>query len=73
MMAVSAAALALGAAIATPSAASAEGWGEQTIDGCGATYGQLVSAARAAGHIDGGVNGARYWIESGLAAAHGCS
>ncbi len=61
------------AALAIPTAASAgNGYGATTNAGCGATYGQLVSAARQAGHISGGVNGAKAWIESGLAAAHGC-
>lgn len=72
-MAICAGALAAAAAFAMPSAASAEGWGKQINDGCGASYGQLVSTARAAGHVDGAVGGARTWVESGLGAAHGCS
>lgn len=61
-------------ALAVPAAASADtGFGKQIVDGCGASYGQLVSTARAIGHIDGSVGGARNWIESGLSAAHGCS
>jgi hypothetical protein len=73
MMAICAGALVAGAAMATPSAALADGYGVQINDGCGATYGQLVSEARQIGHISGGVHGAAYWIDSGLAAAHGCS
>ncbi len=73
-MAVTAVTIAAMAAFAAPTAASAaDGFGKQIKDGCGASYGQLISTARAAGHIDGSVGGARNWIESGLSAAHGCS
>ena len=68
--AVAASTLALGAA---GSASAAGGNGKSINDGCGATYGQLVSTARQIGHISGGVSGAQSFIESGLAAAHGCS
>lgn len=54
-------------------AASAAGYGKQINDGCGASYGQLVSAARASGHVTGSVGGAKNFVESGLAAAHGCA
>jgi hypothetical protein len=61
-------------ALAIPAVATAgNGYGATTNTGCGATYGQLVSAGRQAGHVVGGVNGARNWVESGLAAAHGCA
>jgi hypothetical protein len=73
MMTATAVAIATAAALAVPAAASAEGFGQMINDGCGASYGQLVSTARQAGHIDGSVGGARVWIESGLAEAHGCS
>lgn len=65
--------LAVSAVFVAPTAASADGWGQQINDGCGATYGQLVSTARAIGHVEGGVSGAKSFVESGLAAAHGCS
>ncbi len=48
------------------------GPGKAIKDGCGASYGQLVSTARSIGHISGGVGGAANFIDSGLAAAHGC-
>jgi hypothetical protein len=75
MMTVTAVAIAATAVLAVPAAASAStaGFGKQINDGCGASYGQLVSTARASGHITGSVGGARNWIESGLSAAHGCS
>lgn len=66
-------ALAVGAALAAPAAASAAGYGKQINDGCGYSYGQLVSMARDAGHVTGSVGGAKNFVESGLAAAHGCS
>ena len=51
--------------------ASAAGFGETINSSClGASYGQLVSAARQAGHISGGVSGARGFVDSGLLAAH---
>ena len=72
-MTVTAVTIAAMAALAAPTAAMAsDGFGKQ-INDCGSSYGQLVSGARQAGHIDGSVGGARVWIESGLAAAHGCS
>jgi hypothetical protein len=61
-------------ALAVPGTAMA-GYGKVINDGCGASYGQLVSAARQShpgGAITGSVGGAKNWIESGLAAAHGC-
>ena len=73
MMTVTAVAIATATALAVPAAASADGFGKMINDGCGASYGQLVSTARASGHITGSVGGARNWIESGLSAAHGCS
>jgi hypothetical protein len=73
MMTVIAVSIATAASLAVPAAASADGFGKQVNDGCGTSYGQLISTARMAGHIDGAVGGARNWIESGLAAAHGCS
>ncbi len=72
MMTVTAVAIATLAALAAPAAASASGYGEEIKSGCGASYGQLVSQARASGHVDGSVGGAKYFVESGLAAAHGC-
>jgi len=73
LMSVCATALAAAAALAVPTAASASGYGKDIKDGCGASYGQLVSTARASGHIEGSVGGAMNFVESGLAAAHGCS
>lgn len=63
------------ALMALPSAAMAgPGYGKQINDGCGGpSYGQLVSAAKASGHVEGAVNGAKYWVESGVGVAHGCS
>jgi hypothetical protein len=52
--------------------AAGNGYGKEIKDGCGASYGQLVSTARALGHIEGSVGGAKNFVESGLAAAHGC-
>ena len=72
LMGMCAGALAVSAVFVAPTAATADGWGQQINDGCGASYGQLVSTARAIGHIEGGVGGARNFVESGLAAAHGC-
>lgn len=72
LMTVCATALATAAALAAPAAASATGYGKDIKDGCGATYGQLVSTARAIGHVEGGVSGAMNFVDSGLAAAHGC-
>ena len=72
IMTVCAAALATAAALSAPAMASAEGYGKEIKDGCGASYGQLVSAARASGHVEGSVSGAMNFVESGLAAAHGC-
>ena len=69
---VAVAGIALGAA-AVPAAAAGNGYGKDIKDGCGATYGQLVSSARQAGHITGGVNGAQNWVTSGLGTAHGCA
>ena len=66
------AALAAGLALAAPTAASAQGYGKWINDGCGASYGQLVSTARALGHVEGAVGGASNFVDSGLAAAHGC-
>jgi hypothetical protein len=73
LTAVCATALAAAAALAVPTSASAAGYGKDIKDGCGASYGQLVSTARAIGHIEGSVGGAKNFVESGLAAAHGCS
>jgi hypothetical protein len=51
--------------------ASADGVGKTINSSClGATYGQLVSSARQAGHISGGVSGARSFVDDGLLAAH---
>jgi len=72
LMTVCAAALATAAALSAPAAASASGFGKDIKDGCGASYGQLVSTARASGHVEGSVGGASNFVESGLAAAHGC-
>jgi hypothetical protein len=63
---------AIAGAMALPMTAAAGGYGKSINDGCGATYGQLVSQARQIGHISGGVSGAKGFVESGLAAAHGC-
>ncbi len=71
-MTLAAGALAAAAALAAPTAASAAGYGKHINDGCGASYGQLVSMARDAGHISGPVGGAKNFVESGLAAAHLC-
>ena len=71
-MAVIAITVATMATLAMPAAASASGYGKDIKDGCGASYGQLVSTARASGHVDGSVSGAMNFVESGLAAAHGC-
>ena len=59
-------------AIAAIGAPVAAGYGKDIKDGCGASYGQLVAAARASGHVTGPVGGAANFINSGLAAAHGC-
>jgi hypothetical protein len=65
---VATAGLALGVA-ALP--ASADGYGRTINSSClGATYGQLVSGARQAGHISGGVSGAQGFVDGGLLAAH---
>lgn len=37
---------------------------------CEASYGQLVSAAKASGHVEGPVSGAANFVNSGLLAAH---
>lgn len=37
---------------------------------CGASYGQLVKAAKASGHVEGSVSGAMNFVNSGLLAAH---
>jgi hypothetical protein len=58
-------------ALAVPGTAMA-GYGKAINDGCGASYGQLVSQARAIGHVTGSVGGAKNFVDSGLAAAHGC-
>lgn len=59
--------------LAVPGAAMAgPGYGKRINDGCPASYGQLVSTARSIGHVTGSVGGAKNWVESGLAAAHGC-
>ena len=63
-------ALILGSSVGAASAAG--GYGKQINDGCGMSYGQLVSAARASDHITGSVGGAKNFVESGIAAAHGC-
>ena len=72
-MAVATVAVAAFASLAVPASASAAGFGEQIKEGCGASYGQLISAARAIGHIDGAVGGARNWVEAGFGTVHGCS
>ena len=75
-IAIATAVIALSAAglVGTAGAANAEGngYGKQIKDGLG-SYGQLVSTARAAGHIEGSVGGAKNFVESGLYAAHGGS
>lgn len=71
-MTVAAVAIATAVTLALPAAASASGYGKDIKDGCGASYGQLVSTARASGHVAGPVSGAMNFVESGLAAAHGC-
>ncbi len=53
--------------------AAGNGYGKTIKDGCGASYGQLVSMARASGHVEGSVGGAMNFVESGLADAHGCA
>ena len=63
------------AAFATPVAAGQPAHGESAFGAgikyhCGASYGQLVSQARAIGHIDGPVRGAKGFVTSGLFAAH---
>ena len=58
--------------VGLPAAASAQGYGKTINDGCGASYGQLVSTARAVGHVEGSVGGAANFVNSGLATAHGC-
>jgi hypothetical protein len=58
--------------MALPGTAMA-GYGKTIKDGCGASYGQLVSTARASGHVTGSVGGAANFVTSGLAAAHGCN
>ena len=37
---------------------------------CEASYGQLVKAAKASGHVEGPVSGAANFVNSGLLAAH---
>lgn len=58
-------------AVALPATAMA-GYGKDINDGCGASYGRLVSTARASGHVTGSVSGAQTFVNSGVAAAHGC-
>lgn len=68
----------LGAAFAVAFAVSAisapamagNGYGKQIKDECGLSYGQLVSIARKSGHVTGPVRGAKYFVKSGLLAAH---
>lgn len=67
-------ALAIGA-LAAPAAAGQPGHGEMAFGAgikyhCEMSYGQLVSTARASGHIDGPVSGAKNFVTSGLLAAH---
>ena len=76
-IAIATAVIALSAAglVGTAGAANAEGngYGKQIKDGLGASYGQLVSTARAVGHIEGSVGGAKNFVEGGLYAGHGGS
>jgi hypothetical protein len=72
VMTLTALTIAAMASVAVPTAANASGYGKQINDGCGASYGQLVSGARAIGHVTGSVSGAMNFVDSGLAAAHGC-
>ena len=59
------------AALAGP---GAHGGGNQYGKGinvhCGASYGQLVKAAKASGHVTGPVSGVKSFVEDGLFAAH---
>jgi uncharacterized protein YqgC (DUF456 family) len=57
-------------ALAGPPAHGESKFGKGITSHCGATYGQLVSAAIQSGHIEGPVSGARGFVESGLFAAH---
>ena len=51
--------------------ASASEYGKTINSSCiGLNYGELVSTARQAGHISGGVSGAKSFVDSGLLAAH---
>ncbi len=60
------------AMMALSGTAMANGYGKAIKDGCGASYGQLVATAREVGHVTGSVGGAANFVNSGLAAAHGC-
>ena len=59
------------AALAGP---GAHGGGNQYGKGinvhCGASYGQLVKAAKATGHVTGPVSGVKSFVEDELFAAH---
>lgn len=71
---VAASALAV-AAFAAPVAAGQPAHGESAFGAgikyhCGAPYGQLVSAARQSGHIDGPVSGAKGFATGPLFAPH---
>jgi hypothetical protein len=67
---VAAAGLAIGLT-AVPASAAGTGPGSTIGSSCLDTnYGQLVSGARQAGHISGGVSGARTFVDGGLLAAH---
>lgn len=57
-------------ALAGPPAHGESKFGKGITSHCGATYGQLVSAAIQSDHIDGPVSGARAFATGPLFAAH---
>ena len=62
-------------AVSAPALAGPPGHGEKAFGAgikyhCGASYGQLVSAARKSGHISGPVSGARAFATGPLFAPH---
>lgn len=61
-------------ALAAPAFAVHHGNGNAYGNGinihCEASYGQLVKAAKASGHVEGPVSGAANFVNSGLLAAH---
>lgn len=63
-------AFALSSIAAPTMAGNKNAYGKQIKDQCGVSYGQLVKAAKQSGHVSGPVRGAKYFVVSGLLAAH---